>query len=91
VTRIDYAKAKARDQRRSAELHLRQRLEREPRELTLARKAFALQLDCFVCGRNDRPFAKVETHWALCQPCAATAPLRLKGRKPVPKRTPSPA
>lgn len=89
TAKIDYAKAKARDERRAAENRLRRRLDREPRELTLARKAFALGLDCFVCGRNDRPFAKVADRWALCKTCAADAPLRLKGRKPVPKRNTS--
>ena len=72
TAKIDYAKAKARDERRAAENRLRRRLEREPLELTLARKAFALGLKCFVCGRDDRPLAKVTQKWALCKTCAET-------------------
>lgn len=86
MARIDYDKARQRDERRAAENRLRRRLEHEPVELTLARKAFALGLKCFVCGRDDRPFTKVTQKWALCKTCAANAPLRLKGRRPVPKR-----
>jgi hypothetical protein len=85
MVRIDHAKAKRRDLERAA---LHRALEREPIELTLARKAFALRLDCFVCGRNDRPFVKVTDRWALCKTCAADAPLRLKGQH---KRRPSTA
>lgn len=73
--KIDYAKAKRNERR-----HDTRALEHEPYEVTLARKAWARGLKCFVCKRDDRPLAKVTDKWALCQTCARSAPLRINKR-----------
>jgi hypothetical protein len=79
VAKIDYAKAKRRDQARLATFELRKRDElgrsySTDRRDALASYAADYDLHCFKCGRSDRPWAKTKIEpdgrrWAICREC----------------------